>query len=166
VTSTDAPRPPSGRKFILGSDHAGYELKEKIRQYLLEAGNEVEDLQREFRPRIDFPPVAERVGRAVAADPAACGILVCGTGLGVAMAANKVEGIRAAVLYSDAAAEYARRHNDANVLTFGGRTMGFEEARRRLEVFFGHQFEGSRYAERNEYIARMERGDQCCADEG
>jgi RpiB/LacA/LacB family sugar-phosphate isomerase len=148
---------PSGESFVLGCDHAGYELKERVKAYLLDEGNEVEDLTPQFRERIDFPPVAEEVGRRVAGQGGCYGILTCGTGLGMCMAANKVPGIRAALLYSEAAAEYARRHNDANVLAFGGRTMAFAQVRRCLEAFFSHRFEGGRYAERNAYIRRMER---------
>lgn len=149
--------PPCGERFVLGSDHAGYELKEQVKRYLLENGNELEDLVPECRQRIDFPPVAEETAAKVVRQAGSYGILVCGTGLGMCMAANKVCGVRAALLYCDAAAEYARRHNDANVLVFGGRTMSFGQARRYLEVFFAHRFEGGRYAERNEYIGRMEK---------
>jgi RpiB/LacA/LacB family sugar-phosphate isomerase len=148
--------PPCNEGFVLGSDHAGYDLKEHLKRYLREKGNEVEDLVPEFRDRIDFPAVAEETSRKVAEEGGRYGVLVCGTGLGMCIAANKVRGIRAALLYNEAAAEYARRHNDANVLVFGGRTMTFDHARTCLEIFFSHRFEGGRYAERNDYIGRME----------
>jgi len=156
LSGRDSARPFTGESFFLGCDHAGYEMKQKIKEYLLAAGNLVEDLQEDFRERIDFPPVAEKVGRAVASRPGAYGILVCGTGIGVSMAANKVPGVRAAVLYDELAAQYARRHNDANVLTFGSRTMEFEDVRLRLETFFSHEPEGGKYAERNQYMERMD----------
>jgi len=148
---------PRDRKFVLACDHAGYEMKEEVKRYLAQAGNEVEDLVPEFEGRTDFPPIAERLGRQVAAaDGGLYGVLVCGTGIGMSMAANKVPGVRAALLYCEAAAEYARRHNDANVLVFGGRTMAFEQVRCYLEAFFRHEFEGGRYSERNAYIAGMD----------
>jgi ribose 5-phosphate isomerase B len=155
MTSPQRTRPPRAQRFVVGSDHAGFELKERIKHYLRENGNEVEDFVEQFRPRIDFPPVAEQVGRAVLERKGSYGVLVCATGLGMSIAANKVPGIRAALLFSDAAAMYARSHNDANVLVFAGRLMGFEETRRYIETFFAHDFLGGKYAERNEYIAQM-----------
>ena len=147
---------PSDQDFIVGCDHAGFELKEQIKQFLAGTGNRVRDLVEQFRPRIDFPPVAERVARAVLAEPGSYGILVCGTGIGMSMAANKVPGIRAALIYSEAVAEYSRRHNNANVLVFGGRTMDFEQVRRFIEIFFAHNPEGGKYAERNDYLKEIE----------
>jgi ribose 5-phosphate isomerase B len=155
---TDSPGPiPRGGKFLLGCDHAGYEMKETLKRFLEQAGTEVEDLVPDFQERIDFPPVAERLARRVAAaEDGSYGILICGTGIGMDMAANKVPGVRAALLYCETAAEYARRHNDANVLCFGARTMTFDQVQSYLETFFGHAFEGGRYAERNAYIAGLD----------
>jgi len=153
---------PRGERFVLACDHAGYELKEELKRYLADTGNEVEDLVPEFQGRTDFPPVAERLGRHVAAArDGSYGILICGTGIGMSIAANKVPGVRAALLYGEMAADYARRHNDANVIIFGGRTMTFEQARSYLEAFFRHEFEGGRYAERNAQIAGMD-GERGC----
>ncbi len=156
MTAKRRPGPPTDQKFIIGSDHAGYALKEKVKKYLAEKGNEVEDYVEQFQEAIDFAPVAESVGRAVAERKGTYGILMCGTGLGMSITANKVRGVRAALLYDEQAAEYARRHNDANVLVFGGRTMDFEDVRKRLDAFFGAVFEGGKYARRNEYITGME----------
>ncbi len=148
---------PRGEKFVLACDHAGYEMKEELKRYLEAAGNEVEDLVPEFQGRTDFPPIAERLARQVAAaDDGLYGILICGTGIGMSMAANKVPGVRAALRCSETAAEYARRHNNANVLAFGSRTMTFEQVRSYLEAFFRHEFEGGRYAERNAYMNGMD----------
>ncbi|MHC4481842.1 MAG: ribose 5-phosphate isomerase B [Planctomycetota bacterium] len=149
--------PPRDATFVLGSDHAGFEMKEQVKRYLLEHGNAVEDRAEQHRQQIDFPPVAAQVSKEVAGRQGCYGILICGTGLGMSMAANKVRGVRAALLYDAASAEFARRHNDANVLVFGGRTMTLDEVRERLEVFFGHEFEGGRYAERNAHINRIGR---------
>lgn len=146
---------PRGERFFTGSDHAGYELKEHIKQYLVEAGNQVEDFTAEFRERIDFPPVAEQVARATVRRPGAYGVLVCGTGAGMCMAANKVRGVRAVSLHNALVAEYARRHNNANVLCFGGRVMDFGQCRRLIETFFAYSFEGGKYAERNRSIERI-----------
>lgn len=159
----EAPDPvPCCKKFVLGCDHAGYELKEELKRYLTETGNAVVDLVPEFQGRTDFPPIAERLGRQVAtAEDGSCGILVCGTGIGMSMAANKVPGVRAALLYNEMAAEYARRHNDANVLVFGGRTMTLEQVKSYLAAFFRHEFEGGRYAERNAYMIGMDDAKGC-----
>lgn len=151
---------PTGEKFVIGSDHAGYELKEKIKQYLAEKKNTVQDLSDELRKSIDWGPAAERVCKAVVGEQGTYGILICGTGLAMSMAANKVRGVRAAVLYDDYASECARRHNNANVLVFGGRTMDFEDACRHLEAFFSGDFEGGKYARRNEYLDALE-GREC-----
>jgi ribose 5-phosphate isomerase B len=148
-------RAPDGKRFIIGSDHAGYELKERVREYLEAHGNEVEDLTGEIQGSTDYPVIGEEVGRAVAARPGALGVLVCGTGIGVSIAANKVAGIRAALLYDEAAAEYARSHNDANVIVFGGRTMAFDDVCRRIEAFFSKTFEGGRHQRRNDYIGEI-----------
>ena len=156
MTARSRPRPPTGHKFIIGSDHAGYDLKEKVKEYLTEKGNEVEDHVEEFQETIDFGPVAEHVAKAVAQREGTYGILMCGTGLAMSITANKVRGVRAALLYDEQSAEYARRHNDANVLVFGGRTMEFEDVRKRLDAFFDAEFEGGKYARRNEYISRMD----------
>jgi len=87
-------------------------------------------------------------------------VLICGTGLAMSIAANKVHGIRAAILYDRFSAQYARRHNDANVLVFGGRTMEFTEVRERLDEFLSHHFEGGKYARRNEYLVTIEKRQQ------
>ncbi|MCK4283442.1 MAG: ribose 5-phosphate isomerase B [Candidatus Brocadiae bacterium] len=151
---------PTGEKFVIGSDHAGYELKEKIKRYLAEKKNTVQDLSGELRKPVDWGPVAERVCKAVVGEQRTYGILICGTGLAMSMAANKVRGARAVVLYDTYAAECARRHNDANVLVFGGRTMDFEDACRHLETFFSCDFAGGKYARRNEYLEAIE-GREC-----
>ncbi|NLW50086.1 MAG: RpiB/LacA/LacB family sugar-phosphate isomerase [Candidatus Brocadiaceae bacterium] len=148
---------PRGEKFVLACDHAGYEMKQELRRYLEQAGNRVEDLVPEFLGRTDFPAIAETLGRRVAAAAdGSYGVLICGTGIGMSMAVNKVAGVRGALLYSETAAEYARRHNDANVLIFGSRTMTFAQVRSYLEAFFRQEFEGGRYADRNAYMAQMD----------
>jgi ribose 5-phosphate isomerase B len=149
-------RAPAGQHFILASDHAGYEMKEQVREYLEGAGNDVADIVGKIQGSTDYPVMAEQLGREVAAHPGAYGVLVCGTGIGASIAANKVAGIRAALLYSEAAAEFARSHNNANVIVFGGRTMDFGDVRGRIEAFFSKQFEGGRHQRRNDYIAEIQ----------
>ncbi len=141
---------------IISSDHAGFALKEELKAFLRERGHPVEDLQQDYREGLDYPAVAEEAGRRVAASAGTYGILVCGTGIGVSMAANKVPGVRAALLYSEEAAKMARRHNDANVLALGGRTMTPEQARRYVEAFFSARFEGGRHQRRVNYMEQMD----------
>ncbi|MCD6415970.1 MAG: RpiB/LacA/LacB family sugar-phosphate isomerase [Planctomycetes bacterium] len=148
---------PTGLRFIISCDHAGFELKDKIKRFLVQRGNQVEDLQPNYPGRVDFPAVAEKLALSVLKAPDSYGVVVCGTGLGVSMAANKMPGIRSALLYNEAAARYARSHNNANVLAFGGRTMDHEEVLHSLEIFFGEKFKGGRYARRNEYLRQMEK---------
>jgi ribose 5-phosphate isomerase B len=148
---------PHDERFVIASDHAAYELKEQIRRYLEDAGNDVDDIVGKIEGSIDYPVVAEQLGRKVVAQPGVYGVLLCGTGIGASIAANKVDGVRAAILYSESAAEYARLHNNANVIVFGGRTMEFEDVRRRIEVFFRERFEGGRHQRRNDYIADIPR---------
>jgi len=158
--STEVPlAPPTGLRFIVGCDHAGFELKEQIRQYLIENGNDVVDTVPEFRERIEFPPVAADVARQAAADPELMGILVCGSGIGMCITANKVPGVRAAVLWTERLAQLGRTHNNLNVLVFAGRMMGFPQTRRNIETFFAHSFLEGKYAERNATIERIECGD-------
>jgi ribose 5-phosphate isomerase B len=153
---TSERRAPTGQRFVLASDHAAYELKEQVKRYLEGAGNEVDDLVGKIEGSIDYPVVAEQLARKVVAQDSVYGVLMCGTGIGASIAANKVDGVRAALLYSDAASEYARAHNNANVLVFGGRTMAFDEVRSRIEAFFSKKFEGGRHQRRNDYIAEIQ----------
>jgi RpiB/LacA/LacB family sugar-phosphate isomerase len=141
---------------IISSDHAGFALKEELKAFLRERGHPVEDLQQDYREGLDYPVVAEEAARRVAASADTYGIVVCGTGIGASMAANKVPGVRAALLYSEEAARMARRHNDANVLALGGRTMSPEQARRYVEAFFSSRFEGGRHQRRVDYMEQMD----------
>jgi RpiB/LacA/LacB family sugar-phosphate isomerase len=106
---------------------------------------------------VDYPDFASKVAERVSGGKADTGVLVCGTGLGMSIAANKFPGVRAAVLYDDTAAKYARLHNDANVAVFGGRTMNPEDAARRLRMFLGESFEGGRHEKRIDKIRDIER---------
>jgi len=151
--------PPTGLRFVIGSDHAGFALKDQIRDYLIENGNAVCDVEPQFRERIEFPPVAADVARQAAADAGLTGILVCGSGLGMCIAANKVPGARAAVLWTEVLAQYARQHNNVNVLVFAGRMMDFPQTCRNIETFFAYSFLDGKYAVRNATIARIACGE-------
>jgi ribose 5-phosphate isomerase B len=144
---------PGKSRIALGADHAGFALKERVRAYLASKGHEVEDLGPTTPERVDYPDYAERVAARVAANKADFGFLMCGTGLGVAIAANKVRGIRAATCNDTLSAHFARAHNDANVLAMGGRLTDEATARKIVDIWLSTEFEGGRHARRVEKIA-------------
>jgi ribose 5-phosphate isomerase B len=129
----------------IGSDHAGFKLKQAVVEHLRRGGHQVNDLGPADEQRVDYPDFGERVARAVAQGEAERGVLCCGSGLGMAMTANKVAGIRAAVLHHNWEAEMSRRHNNANVACFGGRSMGEEVVFAALDVFLRTEFDGGRH---------------------
>ena len=143
-------------KVALGSDHAGFELKEKIRQKLTSEGVEVNDCGTNSPASCDYPDYARAVGEVVASRTADLGILVCGTGIGMSIAANKVRGIRAAHVSSEVEAELAREHNDANVLALGSRVMSEDLAFRLVDRFLETKFLGGRHERRVKKIAELE----------
>ena len=128
-------------KVYIGSDHAGFDLKESIKNYLKEKKIEFVDLGTDSAARsVDYPDYAKKVAEETAKDPDSIGILACGTGIGMSIAANKVKGIRAALIYDEYTAEVAKKHNNANVITFGGRTMTPLEVERYLDNFLNTEF--------------------------
>ncbi len=140
--------------FALGADHGGYELKEALKQYLQERGLGVADLGASSKdPADDYPDFGRKVGEAVAGGKAQFGLLVCTSGIGMSITANKVPGVRAALVADEQAAEMARRHNDANVLCLSGRTTPPETARKIVDAFLGAKFEGGRHERR---VLKME----------
>ncbi len=143
-------------RLIVGSDHAGFALKEQIKQYLQGEGHEVVDVGTTSEASVDYPDYAERVGRAVAADEAEFGILVCGSGLGMAIAANKVPGVRAVQLMDTEMAKMARMHNDANVVTLPGRYIEPAKAEAIVDTFLATAFEGGRHQRRVDKITALE----------
>ena len=132
----------------IGSDHAGLELKNEVIKYLEELGVAYEDVGTYTKDSCDYPIYAEKVARAVQTGKAEKGILVCGTGLGMSYAANKVKGIRAACLSDSASARLARQHNDANVLCFGQNIVGKAVALELVKIFLETEFEGGRHSRR------------------
>jgi len=143
-------------KIAAGADHAGYEAKEHLKRWLAERGHDVEDLGTHGSSSVDYPDFAERVGRAVAAGTAELGLLICGSGIGMSIAANKIPGIRAAHCTDPYQGRVARQHNDANVLCMGARVSGLGVMEDTLQAFLEHQFERGRHAARVEKIHRLE----------
>ena len=146
-------------RIAVGSDHAGYALKEQVRPLLEQAGHDVVDVGTDSEESTDYPPHAEAAARLVADGKAECGVLVCGSGVGVSIVANKVEGIRAVNAHDPDEAEMSRRHNDANVLALAGRRLTGEEARAIVERFLAAEFEGGRHQRRVDQISSVERGE-------
>ena len=144
-------------KLVLGADHGGFDLKENIKEYLKEQGIEFTDYGTLTGERCGYPDSAKGVAEAVADGTFDRGILVCGTGIGIGIAANKVHGIRAALCHDCFSAEYCRRHNDANILTMGGRVIGPGLAREIVRIFLSTGFDGGRHAVRVAKIAEMDK---------
>ena len=140
---------------ILGSDHAGFDLKEKVRKALERLGVPWEDVGTRSSESVDYPDYAHRVAEAVETGRFARGIVICGTGLGVSMAANRHRGVRAAVAYDEETARLSREHNDSNVLALGGRSLDHALAERILEVWLKTPFAGGRHTRR---VAKIEPG--------
>jgi ribose 5-phosphate isomerase B len=140
----------------VGSDHVGFELKEPIREYLEARGIDVRDLGTFSSERTDYPVYAKLVARAVAAGEYERGILFCGTGVGVSIAANKVRGIRAVVCSEPYSARLSRQHNNTNILCLGSRVVGLELAKMIVDEWLAAAFEGGRHAVRVSMIADME----------
>lgn len=146
-------------KIALGADHAGFELKDKIKNYLHQQGIEVDDCGTNSNESVDYPDYAQRVGRQVSGKQANWGILVCGSGIGMAMAANKLPGVRAANVHHEVEAQLSREHNDANVLTLGARMLDEGTAIRIVERWLNTNFSGGRHARRVEKISGLERAE-------
>lgn len=141
----------------LGSDHAAYQLKLAIAQHLKEKGIEYEDLGCYGPERVDYPVYGQKVAEAVAAGKYEYGIVVCGTGIGISLAANKVPGIRCAVCSDTYSAKYTRLHNNANMLAMGERVVGQGLAMEIVDTFLSTGFEGGRHAARVDMITEIEK---------
>lgn len=147
-------------RVVLGADHGGYELKEAIRTHLETQGLEVLDLGTNSTDSVDYPKYGFAVGNAILKGEADLGIAVCGTGLGISIAANKIPGIRAVVCTETFSARMAREHNNANVLTLGGRVTGVGLALDIVDIFLRTEFAGGRHARRVNLISDIERGEK------
>jgi len=139
-------------KFFVATDHAGIELKDYTVELLREKGHEVEDMGPYSKDRVDYPDYAHKVASAVLANSDAHGILICGSGIGMSMAANRHEGIRAALCHDAYTAMVARGHNDANILCFGERIVGKGVAESILDAWIDGSFDGGRHCGRVEKI--------------
>ncbi len=144
-------------EIALGADHAGFILKEKVKQELLRLGHQVLDVGTHSAESVDYPDYALEVAKQVAAGEVQRGILVCGTGIGMAMTANKVPGVRAANVCDPAAARLSREHNNANVLALGGRLLEETRALEIVRAWLEAEFAGGRHQRRIEKIAQIER---------
>lgn len=142
-------------RIAIGSDHAGFDLKGSLAAWLREQGHQVDDLGTHATERIDYPQFGEAVGRAVVTGAADLGVVVCGSGQGICMAANKVPGIRSAVIRTEWDAKMTRSHNDANVACFGAQVTDAETAKRAMKVFLDTPFEGGRHAARVDQLNEM-----------
>lgn len=144
-------------KIAIASDHAGYVEKEQLKPLLDELGIQYEDLGTVSTESVDYPDYARKVGEEVAQGKVEQGLLVCGSGTGMAIAANKVPGVRAAVAWTPEIARLAREHNDANVLALGARVTSFEDLTNIVRSWFATKFDGGRHLKRVEKIREIER---------
>ena len=150
-------------KIALGADHAGYQLKDRIKQHLEQQGIAVCDEGTSSAESVDYPDYARAVAHEVSGQRADLGILVCGSGIGMAIAANKVEGIRAANVSSEYEAQMSREHNNANVLALGARILQPEEALRIVDKWLATPFAGGRHERRVEKITALEKEEAAAA---
>ena len=139
-------------KVAIGADHGGFDAKEKLVTYLKNKGYAVADMGTNSSESVDYPDFAEKVCQEILQQKADFGVLICGTGIGISIAANRHVGIRAALLYNDETAALARQHNNANIAVFGGRMMSVENMEKRLDIFLNTGFEGGRHLRRIEKI--------------
>lgn len=144
-------------KLIIGSDHAGYELKEKIRQEFAKNGETIEDFGTTNEESCDYPEVGLKVAEAVVGNEDTLGLLVCGTGVGMSIAANKVPGVRAALAHNTYVAQYAREHNNANILVLPGRIIGKDMAVAMIQSWLNARFLGDRHQRRIDKITEIEK---------
>lgn len=143
-------------KIGIGNDHSALELKAEIIELLKERGHEVVDYGTNSLESCDYPVYGEKVGRAVASGEVERGILICGTGLGISLAANKVKGVRAAVCSEPFTAKMSRAHNNCNILAFGARVVGAELAKMIVETWLDTEFEGGRHQRRVDMLMDIE----------
>ena len=143
-------------KIIIGNDHAAPEMKKEIVKYLEELGHEVVNYGVDTTDSCNYPEIGEKVGRAVVAGEGDCGVLICGTGVGISIAANKVKGVRAAVCSDTATARLVKQHNNANIIAFGARIVGIEAAKDIVKAYLEAEFEGGRHQTRIDMIHDIE----------
>lgn len=143
-------------RIAIGNDHAAVALKNEIMEYVQSLGHEVVNFGTDTNESVNYPVYGEKVARAVAAGEFDCGILICGTGVGISLAANKVRGIRAAVCSETTTARLVKQHNNANIICFGARIVGGELAKDIVKTYLEAEFEGGRHATRVGMIMEIE----------
>ena len=143
-------------KIAIGNDHAAVEMKNEIKAYLESKGHEVINFGTDTSASCNYPEYGKAVGKAVASGEAECGVLICGTGVGISLAANKVKGIRAAVCSEPVTARLTKQHNNANIICFGARIVGVELAKAIVDAYLDAEFEGGRHQTRVDMIMDIE----------
>ena len=146
-------------KIGIGNDHAELEMKNQVMEYLEEKGYEVINYGTNTPESCNYPEFGEKVGRAVVSGEVDCGILICGTGVGISLAANKVKGVRAVVCSEPYSAKLSKQHNNTNILAFGARVVGIELAKMIIDEWLGAEFEGGRHQTRVDMIMAIENKD-------
>lgn len=144
----------------IGADHGGFLIKEAIRKYLDNNNIEYTDFGTYDENSVDYPIIAQKVAKSITSKESTLGILCCGTGIGISIAANKVKGIRASVVTDEFCAEMTRRHNDANILCMGGRVIDEQTAVTLTDIFLNTPFEGDRHTRRVDMITSIENGEE------
>lgn len=143
-------------KVVVGSDHGGFELKEVLKKHLEDKGFDVTDVGAYDTNSVDYPDIAVKACEKVTSGECSFGVLVCGTGIGISIAANKVSGIRCALVSNEYCAQMTKRHNNANMLAFGGRVTGPDLAKNILDAYINAEFEGGRHQKRVDKISAIE----------
>ena len=144
-------------KIVIGNDHAAVDLKKEIMDYVVSLGHEVVNYGTDSLESCNYPEIGEKVGMAVANGEFDCGILICGTGVGISISANKVHGVRAAVCSDVTTARLVKEHNNANIIAFGARIVGNELAKDIVKAYLDAEFLGGRHATRVDMIAEIEK---------
>lgn len=144
-------------KIGIGNDHAAVEMKMQIKEYIENLGHEVVNYGVDTTASCNYPEIGEKVGNAVASGEVDCAVLICGTGVGISMAANKVNGVRAAVCSEATTARLVKQHNNANIIAFGARIVGIETAKDIVKAYLDAEFEGGRHENRVKMFAEIEK---------
>ena len=151
-------------KIAIGNDHVAVEMKQHIKKYIEEKGHEVVNCGTDSSDRTDYPVYGKKVADLVASGECDFGVLICGTGVGISLAANKVDGIRAVVCSEPYSAKLSRQHNNANIVAFGARVIGIATAEMIVDEFLSAEYEGGRHQKRIDMIAQIEKGEFSCIE--
>lgn len=143
-------------KIAVGCDHGGFELKEGLKPYLESKGIEISDLGTHSEESVDYPEYASAVAREVLESKADCGVLICGTGIGIGIAANKIHGIRCAIVHDEFTAKMCKQHNNANIISMGGRVIDLDMAKKIVDAYLQAEFEGGRHQRRVDEMMKLE----------